>query len=711
MSDFRLFNARVRWVSLGLVLVIATVVGIGVLQYCRAEITAPTARDRYIARIVVDAMRTQHLAHHAPDDQISQRAFKLFIESLDPRKVYFYQSDIDEFRQQYETALDDMVSKGDTRFAQIVFERFLQRVNERVAMIELLLQQDFDFTLDEDMVTDADLLDFPKNEAEARDSWRKRLKYELLLRSAEKANGEGSSEGGTMDSQVAPAEGVVIDAASREDVAKRYRHFQHRMKLYDNDELLERFLTAITTAYDPHTTYMSPANFENFSIAMRLSLEGIGAVLQDKEGETTVVRVVPGGAAAKHGKLQKNDRIISVGEGKDGEMIDIVGMKLSEVVEKIRGEAGTVVRLGVIPADKKEAVIYEITRAKIELEDSAAHGEVFDVGTNADETPLKIGVIDLPSFYQDMEARRQHSSDFKSATRDVERLLADFRQQGVDAVVLDLRHNGGGSLDEAVELTGLFIDVGTVVQAKGSDSVRYHKDEVPGMAWDGPLVVVTSKLSASASEILAGAVQDYGRGLVVGDESTHGKGTVQTLVRVGDLINRYLSPNLGALKITVQQFFRPNGDSTQKRGVLADIVLPSVTNHMDIGEADLDYAIDFKRIESSDFTPVNLLTPAMIDQLRAESKKRVSQSEDFAKVLKRVEAFKERKASKRVTLNAKEFFEEDDVVADKEETERLTEEQTETRTIERDFYLDEVLVIARDYVNALRNSTLAHAVN
>lgn len=711
MNDFRLFNARVRWVSLGLVLVFTAAVGVGVLQYCRAEITAPTARDRYISRIVVDAMRKQHLAHHPPDDQTSQRAFKLFIESLDPRKVYFYQADIDEFRQKYATKLDDMVSKGDTGFSQIVFERFLQRVNERVAMIEQLLQQDFDFTIDEEMVTDADLLDFPKDEAGAQTRWRKRLKYELLVRSADKANGEGTAEDEAGNSQDASETPVVIDAETREDVAKRYRHFQHRMKSYDNDELLERFLTAITTAYDPHTTYMSPASYENFAIAMRLSLEGIGAVLQDKEGETTVVRVVPGGAADKHGKLQKNDRIISVGQGKDGEMIDIVGMKLSEVVQKIRGEAGTVVRLGVIPADKKESVIYEITRAKIELKDSAAHGEVFEAGTEPDGTPLKVGVIDLPSFYQDMDARRQHSTGFTSATRDVKKLLADFTQRDVDAVVLDLRRNGGGSLDEAVELTGLFIDQGTVVQAKGSESVRLHKDDVAGMSWDGPLVVVTSKLSASASEILAGAIQDYGRGLVVGDESTHGKGTVQTLVRVGDLVNRYLSPNLGALKITVQQFFRPNGDSTQKRGVLADIVLPSVTNHMDIGEGDLDYAIDFKRIESSEFTPVNLLTPAMVDELRAKSKQRVSQSEDFARILKRVEAYKERKASKKVTLNAKEFFEEDDMVAEKEEKERLVEEQTEERDVERDYYLDEVLMITRDYVNALRNSTLAHIVN
>lgn len=717
MNNSRHFNLRVRWLSLGMVMVVAAVVAVGVLQYCRAEISDPTAKERYIAKIVAETMAKQHLAHQPLSDKISERAFKLFFESLDPRKLYFYKSDVESFRRDYATELDDMVSEGNTKFAQVVFERFLQRIDERVALIEDLLGQEFDFTRDEQMITDSELADYPKDAAEARKQWRKRLKYELLVRSSDQnsdQDDEGASDeqsDGAEEEDESPLEGRAwADADVREQVADRYRNFQRRMKQYDNNELLERFLTAVTTAYDPHTTYMSPATYENFSIAMRLSLEGIGAVLQDKEGKTTVVRVVPGGAADKHGKLRKNDQIISVGQGTNGEMVDIVGMKLSEVVQKIRGEAGTLVRLGVIPADKKESMVYEITRAKIELADSAAHGEVFEAGAKQDGKPLKVGVIDLPSFYQDMEARRQHSSDFKSATRDVKKLLKGFKDQGVDAVVLDLRRNGGGSLDEAVELTGLFIDQGTVVQAKDRQSVRYHKDQKDGMAWDGPLVVVTSKLSASASEILAGAVQDYNRGLVVGDESTHGKGTVQTLVRVGDLVNRYLSPNLGALKITVQQFFRPNGDSTQKRGVLADVVLPSITNYMDIGEADLDYAIDFKHIERSPFTPMDLVSPTIIDQVRAKSKKRIDQSEDFADVLERIEAFRERKATKHVTLNAKEFFEEeDDLTSEKEEKERLVEEQqTEEREIERDYYLDEVLAITRDYVNALRGSQLAH---
>lgn len=713
-ANRRHYNLRVRWLSLGLVMIVAAMVAVGALQYCRAEITAPTAEQRFIAKFVADAMPKQHLSHDPLDDETSKRAFKIFFDSLDMRKLYFYQSDVDAFRRDYATELDDMVSEGDTKFAQLVFERFLQRVDERVATIEDLLEQEFDFSRDEEMVTDAELVGYPKDAAEARERWRQRLKYELLLRSTQEVAEDDSDQGGegSQESESPLEDRAWRDAEVREELADRYRNFQRRMKQYDNDELLERFLTAVTTAYDPHTTYMSPASYENFLIMMRLSLEGIGAVLQDKEGKTTVVRVVPGGAAAKHGKLKKGDRIISVGQGEDGEMLDIVGMKLNKVVEKIRGEAGTTVRLGVMPANKKESVIYEITRAKIELEDSAAHGEVFEAGSKANGKSLKVGVVDLPSFYQDMKARKDHPSQFRSATHDVKRLLAGFKEEGVDAVVLDLRSNGGGSLIEAVELTGLFIDQGTVVQVKKPQSVTSHADDDPGMAWDGPLVVVTSKLSASASEILAGAIQDYQRGLVVGDESTHGKGTVQTLVEVGKLVRPFLPdalvPNYGALKITVQQFFRPNGDSTQKRGVLADIVLPSITNHMDIGEADLDYAIDFKRIERGRFTPVDMVTPTIVDQLRDKSRKRIDQSEDFAQVLERIEAFKEQKARKSVTLNANEFFEAEDRTSEDDEKERLVEEQAEDRKIERDFYLDEVLKITRDYVNALHGSQLAH---
>ncbi|MHB0956566.1 MAG: carboxy terminal-processing peptidase [Pirellulaceae bacterium] len=700
MSDSRLFNARVRWVSLALMLIIGALVSVSVWQYCWAEVTSPTAVDRNVTKMVTKLIGGQHLSRQPLNDEISRRAFKLFLEGLDPLKTYFYQSDIDEFKQ-YETKLDDMLQQSNTSFANLVFQRFLQRVDERVVMIDDLLKQDFDFTKDEEMVTEPDLLQYPRDEAEARERWRQRIEYDLLVARNEKPKDEGQ----------APKDPAQLDKEAREKLSKRYHNFARRMKQFDNNELLEMYLTSITSSYDPHTSYMSPNTLDNFRIALQLKLEGIGAQLQDQDGKTVVAKVVPGGAAEKHGKLKKDDQIISVGQGDSSETVDILGMKLNDVVQLIRGDAGTVVRLGVIPAGTNEAVTYEITRAKIELEDEAAHGEVFEVGSKPDGSPVKVGVVDLPSFYQDMQAAQDGAKNFRSATTDVRKILENFKTQGVDAVVLDLRRNGGGSLVEAVDLTGLFIDEGPIVQVMGfNNRIEVHSDEVRGVAWEGPLVVVISKFSASASEILAGAIQDYQRGLVVGDEATHGKGTVQSLRYLGEIVGGPYPPNLGALKITVQQFFRPNGESTQMRGVLSDIVLPSITNFMDVGESDLDYAIEFRKVPRTDFPSSHLVTSDLVGQLRQESQKRISQSEDFAKLLKRIDLYQERKERKSVTLNEQKFVEEGkEVNTDAEEQERLEEQMNSDNKIKRDFYLDEVLAIARDYFTNLQQNKFAKA--
>ena len=345
--------------------------------------------------MVTTLMKGQHLSRHALNDEISRRGFKLFLEGLDPLKTYFYQSDIDEFKP-YETQLDDMLQQNNTSFANLVFQRFLQRVDERVAQVDELLKQNFDFTRDEDMVTEPDLLQYPRDAADARERWRQRIEYDLLVLKADKS--DKAKEGQP------PKDPAEEDKEAREKLSKRYHNFARRMKQFDNNELLEMYLTSITSSYDPHTSYMSPSTLDNFRIALQLKLEGIGAQLQDQDGKTVVAKIVPGGAADKHGKLKKDDQIISVGQGESGEMVDIVGMKLNDVVQIIRGDAGTVVRLGVIPVGTNESVTYEITRAKIELEDEAAHGEIFEVGSKPDGSPMKLAVLDLPSFYQDMEA-------------------------------------------------------------------------------------------------------------------------------------------------------------------------------------------------------------------------------------------------------------------------------------------------------------------
>ncbi len=699
MSDSQLFRVRVRLVAAGLLALLVALFSLVVVQSASAQVQPPDRQERNITRIVTSLMRNSHLSHKTMDDEMSRRAFKLFLEGLDPMKCYFYQSDIDEFKT-YEDKLDDELLQYKTDFSYVVFTRFLQRIHERVETVEKILQEDFDFTLDDEMLTDRDLMQYPKTPEEAYQRWRQRIKYDLLLL---KAQQDDEKDADATDQQ----EHQIADTAAREKLRKRYTSFEHRMKQFDNDDLLETFLTSVTTSYDPHTTYMSPTTWENFKIALSLNLDGIGAQLQDQDGQCVVASIVRGGAADKHGKLKEDDTITAVGQGEEGEMEDIVGMKLNDVVSKIRGEAGTTVRLSVIPAGENESVIYKIVRAKIQLEDSAAHGEVFEIG---EDRKVKVGVIDLPSFYQDMEGRRLQLPNYRSATRDVRNILEDFKSKDVDAVVLDLRQNGGGSLDEAVDLTGLFIDQGPVVQVMNYDNrVRRHNDIEAGMAWDGPLVVLTSKLSASASEILAGAVQDYRRGLVVGDRSTHGKGTVQSPQDLAEVLGYRLRANFGVLKITIQQFFRPNGDSTQKRGVLADITLPSITDHMDIGEADLDYALDFRRIDSSDFTRNNMVEGQMIAKLREQSTERVGQNKEFADLLKRIERFEARKERKRVSLNEEKFFADGDD-SDKEEEDRLVEdirEQEETPKIKRNFYLDEVLAITRDYVEELRDAKFA----
>lgn len=376
-------------------------------------------------------------------------------------------------------------------------------------------------------------------------------------------------------------------------------------------------------------------------------------------------------------------------------------MKLNDVVDLIRGKRGTIVRLDVLSAGGTAPKVITIAREKIELTDKEARGEVFDVGRRPDGKPYRIGVIDLPSFYMDMEGARRGLPDYKSTTRDVHKILNDFKTKGVDAVVLDLRRNGGGSLTEAINLTGLFITEGPVVQVKDADSrVEAHYDLDPDIVWPGPLVVLTSKFSASASEILAGAIQDYGRGFIIGDKSTHGKGTVQSLLDIGQ---RLLGPNaasMGALKITQQQFYRPNGDSTQKHGVAADIELPSITSHYAMGEADLDYPVEFDKVDPLSFKRYGQVNPTVCSQLRQLSTQRQQGSEDFQKELRKIARFEEQKKKKTVTLNEEKFLKERaEWNADKEEEKAIEKLNDPNAGIERDYYLDEVLAIVADYLN------------
>ncbi|WP_164104356.1 carboxy terminal-processing peptidase [Candidatus Laterigemmans baculatus] len=653
------------------------------------ELAGPSMNDRRIARLVANLMPRRHISGEPLGDEHSQRALELFLKSLDPMKLYFTKADVDEFAQ-HRTQLDDMVREGDVTFAYTVFHRFLQRVDERLGMVEALLKEPFDFAADESIVIDPDVARYPINDEEARERWRRQLKYSLLV--------------------------LEEDGKSREEALeqldRRYHRNARRWHQIDDDKLLELFLTSITSSYDPHTTYMSPKTLDNFNITMRLNLEGIGAALQEKDGSTVVSKVIPGGAADKQGELRADDHIVSVAQGDDGEMVDIIEMPLDDVVDLIRGDAGSVVRLGVKSGGVGETKELRIVRAKVELEDSAARGEIVPVETKEDGEPMQIGYINLPSFYMDMEGARSNRPDFRSSTRDVARILGEFREKNVDAVVLDLSANGGGSLTEAINLTGLFIDRGPVVQVKDSaGSVEAYADEDSGVAWDGPLVVVTSKFSASASEILAGAIKDYRRGLVVGDPMTHGKGTVQTLL---DLDREILLGNgnkMGALKVTLQQFYLPDGESTQREGVKADVILPSLSTHMDIGEADLQYALPSDRVPPAPHHIYRMVPADVLGTVRARSSERIKNHKEFVDLMRRIDSYRRQKEEKFLSLNREEFLEtRKELDAQKEDEKELLDQQISDDEVFSDtFYNNEVMSITVDYLEGLRQQNLAKA--
>jgi carboxyl-terminal processing protease len=650
------------------------------------EPASPTATDRQIAQLVAMLLPRDHLSRHPLDEEMSRRALKNYLKSLDPMKVYFTQADVDAFRLR-QNELSEQVKRGDITFGYTVFKTFLARIDQRVALVDLLLKQPQDFTVDEEMIVNADATSYAKTDAEIGDKWRKRIKYDLLVLKAD--TGKENPHG-------------ITGQAAIDKLSRRYHSFAHRMHQTDSDELLEMYLNSFTMAYDPHTDYMSPSTLDNFDIQMRLELEGIGAALQAEDGYTVVKTIIPGGAAEKEGHLKPSDKVVSVGQGPGGPLEDVVDMKLSDVVKLIRGKRGTVVRLEVIPAIGGGRKTIAITREKIELKDSAAQAKVFPVGQKPDGQPYKIGVIDLPSFYMDMNAARNGDPNFRSTTRDVRKILNDFNAQGVDALILDLRSNGGGSLQEAINLTGLFIESGPVVQVKDADGqVQPYQDVEPGAVWKGPMLVLISKFSASASEILAGAIQDYHRGLIVGDHATHGKGTVQSLMELGPTLFRV--PNakkLGALKITMQQFYRPHGESTQKRGVLADVELPWISSHLDVGESDLEYPVEFDQVAPQPFQKSNYVDKNIAARLQSLSDQRRQASDDFKKVMKNIDRYLAQKDKKTVTLDEAKFMaERADLNADKEEQKEIEELNDRSQPgIKLTYYLKEVLAIAVDYL-------------
>jgi carboxyl-terminal processing protease len=647
----------------------------------------PGRQDRLVVQMVCEYLQQGHLSRPEIGDELSRRLFQRFFKGLDPNKLYFLKADIEEFRS-FETKLDDQLLEGDLTFAYRVYERFLTRIAQRLPLVQEFVNTPHDFTVKEYLDTNFDAMDFARSDDELRERWRKRVKFDLLLQRL--------------------GQKPLPEVEAKKKVLERYQDLLKRWKQLDNYDLMEMYLSDLTASVDPHTSYMSPTTLEDFDIAMRLNLEGIGALLRSENGHTIVAEVVPGGAAAVDGRLRPNDKIIAVAQG-DGNYVDVMDMKLREVVKLIRGSRGTKIQLKVIPADQLAPVVYELTRQKIELKSQEARQEIIEEGKKPDGTAYRIGIIDLPSFYADPGSRKGGHGEAKSATEDVRRILKEFKAKGVDGVILDLRKNGGGALNEALALTGLFIDQGAVVQVKGSRGRVQHLDDPErGTVYGGPLMVLVSRYSASASEILAGALQDYGRALVVGDSATHGKGTVQALVELGNEVaglGRGAQSKLGALKLTVQQFYRVNGDSTQNRGVLSDIVLPSLTEQVATTEGELDYALAFDHVRPVDHDYLGMVPPDVKAILKARSAQRVKNSAEFAKLAKELELVKARRARKAIPLNEQELREQ----FTKEEAEKLDRrvnglvppvESNETGAykLERNFTNNEILQIMEDFL-------------
>jgi len=658
-----------------------------------AQAPVPTNEDQEIARTVIDLLERNHMARPVIDDEIAVKWCDNFIKDLDPQKYYFLKADVEEFKKDAKD-LDDQIREGNLDFAHRVFDRFLTRQDERYATTMELLGKEFDFTVDEYLDDDPEKIDYPVDKAEADERWRKKLKYEELQLRAD-------------------------DATDQDEVIRkltvRYRDRNRLFHQFDSSELLEVYLSSLTRAFDPHSSYMSAKNLEDFlNQSLHLSLEGIGASLRSEDGYAVVAEIVPGMAADKDGRLQPEDRIVGILQD-DGSEIDLVEKKLSDVVRYIRGPRGTKVKLVVQPAGSKERKVYEITRAKVELTEQHAKGKIIE--SKLDGKEHKLGVISLPAFYGDTMAILRGDPNAVSATADCRKILDEFKEAGVDAVIVDLRDNGGGLLEEAKTLSGLFIDTGPVVQIKELFGVKHLDDDDEGTAWDGPLAVVINKFSASASEIFAGVIRDYGRGIIIGDSSTYGKGTVQSIVNIGEHTRRRgdRGQNRGALKLTIQQFYRANGDSTQINGVAPHIHLPSLRDYMDVGEGKMDYALKFDKVDPLPHDEYNRAPDDLVSALIARSEARRAEDPKFQKLDERIQKFIERKKKHSIPLNEEKFRAEmipddDEKAADDKEKEakRDKKKYAEREAWADDFYNDEVIRIVDDYLT-LGSKVLAAA--
>lgn len=578
-------------------------------------------------RLVVTLMQRYHYKKIILDDSLSVNIFNRYIKSLDYNKMIFYKSDINNFSKQ-KYLMDDYIKKGQLQPAYDIFKIFYDRLSNRIQYTNTLLNKGFNFNIDEYYTFKRDSADWPDTQIESNELWRKRVKFDALnlLLAGKKWD------------------------ATKKILKKRYNNYKKVFYQFNTEDIFQNYMNAFASSIDPHTDYLSPIASENFNIDMSRSLEGIGARLMTEDEYTKVANIIVGGPAYKSKLLHRNDKIIGVAQGKNGKMVDIIGWRITEVVQLIRGKKGTIVRLQIIPASNDvsvESIEIEIVRDKIQLNDISVKENILDIINK--KLSYKIGVLSIPAFYIDFEAARKGNPNYKSTTRDVRTLLKKLLKEKVDGLIIDLRNNGGGSLQESISLTGLFIKKGPVVQVKNSNgSIDISRDPDHNIVYTGPLVVLINRFSASASEIFSGAIQDYGRGIVIG-ETTYGKGTVQNMIDLNKLM-----PNsnikLGQVKLTIAKFYRITGESTQNLGVTPDIQFPTAFDPQKIGESAEFAALPWDKIDPVEYKPYGNIKP-YLKTLRDLHLERIKKDFEFQNLIADINEYKKNRKKIKISLN------------------------------------------------------------
>lgn len=654
----------------------------------------PNSSQTKVEAFVTQFLNNYHYKKFNIDDSLSLKVWKSYIENVDGSKAYFTQSEIESF-DKYQFTIDESLLTGDLSAAFIVFNSYRKKYRERHQYIKKFLDRPFDFTTTETYEVDRSKSKWPTTEQELDKVWDKILMSQAL----------GLKLSGSKDSAI-----VAI-------LKKRYDMYETRVLKWRAEDVFQTFLNSFTEVIDPHTSYMIPSTAAQFNIEMSQSLEGIGATLRNEGDYVRIVDIVPGGPLFKSGLGNKEDNILAVAQGDDGEFQDIIGWLTDDAVKLIRGKKGTVVRLKLLSADApvgSEPRLLRIVREKIKLEEAVAQSSIIEI--KHEKKDYKLGIIDIPMFYRDFEDARK-GGDFQSTTKDVKKFLLEFEDKGVDGVLIDLRNNGGGSLTEAINLSGLFITEGPVVQrrtGRGKVDIEYDTDKE--LVYNGPLMILQNRFSASASEIFAGAIQDYKRGLIVG-ETSYGKGTVQQLVDLDQFLNsprqasRSNSANgvgfeakerFGQLKLTTEKFYRISGNSTQLKGVEPDIHMPSPFNSDEMGESSLPTALPYDEVEKANFLKVNIVNEKLVNKLTSKFNNRLKTDENLIDLVADLEDYKAQKDKNEYSLNYEIRKKEKDESEDKRKSVKKLNKSTSKAGKEEDVYLTESEKILCDMIQALK---------